>query len=206
MTALIKILCFTLPLLLCGCATLNRSECQNADWRMIGLEDGSKGRDMAYIGNHRKACAKYNISPDLELYQAGHDQGIGQYCTYIKGFQLGKGGGKYQGVCPAALEKDFLLGLQRGREIHSLTQEINRAESAIRSKLNRIADLDDEEQDKERLVISAKTSERGRRRLLEEIKQIQAEIAYLDSEIEMLERRQAAAGSELQVLQERYRY
>jgi len=206
MYALTRLLCFILLLLLCGCATLNRSECQNADWRMIGLEDGSRGRDMSYIGNHRKACAKYNISPDLDQYQAGHDQGIKQYCTYIKGFQLGKGGGKYQGVCPAELENDFLLGFRRGGEIYSLTKEINRTEAAIRTKLNRIADLDDEEQDKEKLVISSKTSERGRRKLLEEIKQLQAEISYLDSEIDMLDQRQAAASNKLQMLKKRYQY
>ena len=34
-------------ILLSGCATMNRSECQTADWRMIGLEDGSQGRALA---------------------------------------------------------------------------------------------------------------------------------------------------------------
>jgi len=203
MHRLTRNLCFAL-LLLCGCSTLNRSECQNADWRMIGLEDGARGREITYIGKHRKACATYSISPDLGQYQTGYDQGIRQYCTYTKGFQVGENGSRYPGVCPADLEENFHLGFQRGGEIYNLNREISRTEATIRNKLDRIADLDDAAQDKEKLVISSKTSERGRKRLLEEIRQIQAEIDYLDMEIESLEKYQSDNRSKLMLLKKRY--
>ena len=55
-----------------GCATLNESECQSANWEIIGLEDGSKGRNTSYIGEHREACSEYRIAPDLTSYIKGH--------------------------------------------------------------------------------------------------------------------------------------
>ncbi len=55
-------------LLVTGCATMDKSECEQADWRIIGLEDGAEGRPVSYIGRHRKACAEYGIKPNLALY------------------------------------------------------------------------------------------------------------------------------------------
>jgi hypothetical protein len=44
-----------------GCATLSESECEAADWRIIGLEDGAAGKPISQIGKHRKACAEYGV-------------------------------------------------------------------------------------------------------------------------------------------------
>ena len=80
-----------LPVLFAGgCATMNKSECQTADWTMIGMEDGSRGRLSSYIGNHRSACAKFGITPDLDSYQSGHEQGVRHYCTGRNGFARGR--------------------------------------------------------------------------------------------------------------------
>lgn len=44
----ILIIISALSMLASGCATLNESECQNADWYVIGLADGSKGRRLSH--------------------------------------------------------------------------------------------------------------------------------------------------------------
>ena len=84
---------------------MNESECRNADWRMIGMEDGIDGRQQSYIGKHRQACAKHDITPDSVAYRQGYSEGLKQYCTEMKGFVLGKKGAAYHGVCPPESEK-----------------------------------------------------------------------------------------------------
>ncbi len=64
-------LLFTLSvsiLLISGCATMGKDECLTSNWRSIGYEDGARGYPPERIGNHRKACAKHSVSPDLQTY------------------------------------------------------------------------------------------------------------------------------------------
>ena len=90
---------------------MNESECATADWRMIGLEDGMAGKTTAQIGEHRRACAKHNITPNLDMYTAGHQQGVKTFCLEANGFKFGHSGGSYNGICPDHLAQNFLIAL-----------------------------------------------------------------------------------------------
>jgi hypothetical protein len=204
MTLLLRKYGLLVFLLLGGCASMNQSECLNADWQMIGLEDGAKGQSLSYIGNHRKACAEYNISPDLEKYQLGHQQGLQKYCTYAKGFNLGSRGSNYNGVCPPELEENFQIGHQRGREIYALTVELKRTEASIKERYSLLDELVLEIASKEDMIISRKTREVERVLLLMEIKEIQAEIDRLEVDIELFEREKSEISSERNLLKQRY--
>ena len=57
-------------LLLQGCASMNQDECLVSDWRLVGYEDGAAGQPANRIGEHRKACASYGVTPDLTAYRA----------------------------------------------------------------------------------------------------------------------------------------
>ena len=59
-------------------ATMGQNECHAVDWRTIGYEDGVAGRSGAQVGVHRRACAKYSITPDLEAYRLGRAEGLRQ--------------------------------------------------------------------------------------------------------------------------------
>ncbi len=204
MFCFLKKMCFVILLLLCGCATMNRSECLTADWHMIGLEDGAMGRELSYIGNHRKACAEHNISPDLEQYQNGYSQGLQQFCTYTKGYQLGKKGSSYKSVCSPELEENFLVGYQRGRNIYNVTQKINRTNSSIKSTAKLLEELDEEVLHKEALLISKETPVAERILLLVEVKDIYEEISDLKAEIAMLEEQKSAQIHERNMLVKQY--
>lgn len=54
---------FALVVLVSSCASLSKDECVNADWRLIGYEDGSNGAGRVRIGQHRKACADHGVVP-----------------------------------------------------------------------------------------------------------------------------------------------
>src|SRR5882762_508401 len=91
-----------------GCAAMSQRECQLGDWHTAGFDDGVRGASMTRVAGYRKACSKYNISPDLEAYRSGYDLGLETYCRDSNGFAVGARGAVYEGVCPTALEGPFL--------------------------------------------------------------------------------------------------
>ena len=62
--------------LLTGCASMNKAECINADWKQIGFEDALSGRPMSRISDHRSACAQHDIVPDQSQYAVTFDEGL----------------------------------------------------------------------------------------------------------------------------------
>lgn len=199
-----------LPLLLStvlagGCATLNESECRNADWYGIGYEDGVKGNLASRIAKHRQACSKFNITPDFNSYYSGYDQGIRQFCTESQGFYSGRSGYRYEGACPPDIEADFLEGYTIGREFYELGQEIDRADNAISRYLNRIKKLKKSIHKKEQLLVTGTTVEE-RQHLLDEIKQSQKEIGELGIRIIENEKLKAVLENEYARLRELYYY
>jgi len=123
---------FAAILLLAGCASMDKSECVNANWYAIGLEDGAQGRSVDRLGAHRRACAEHNVSPDGERYAAGHSEGLKSFCTYERGYALGRGGKTYAATCPPGLREDFLAGYQRGRVLHDLNRRLDQVNADIR--------------------------------------------------------------------------
>ena len=67
-----------------SCATLDKGECQTADWNQIGFADGAKGMLADNrLEQHGSACDKHNIVPDEPLYRAGHSNGVLEYLSLI---------------------------------------------------------------------------------------------------------------------------
>ncbi|MBF0377614.1 MAG: DUF2799 domain-containing protein [Desulfamplus sp.] len=168
---------------LSGCATMNQSECQNADWELIGFKDGSKGRLNSYLENHRNACAKYNITPNLQAYLRGHKNGVKEFCTEYNGFEEGKRGWSYNGVCPSELSGDFLKGYYVGQKFHAVLSAIERSESSIRFHQMRINSLVDEVRELEHQLAHKDTSKDERRSFLRRIRHNQREIRKIEHEI-----------------------
>jgi len=106
---LLSVLC-----MLSGCAVMDEGECKVADWRTVGIEEGMRGSDISSIGEYRKACAEYGISPNLAAYQAGHQQGIKQFCSPQKAFHWGASGQALPSVCPGNVHPNFLSQHDRG--------------------------------------------------------------------------------------------
>ena len=179
---------------------MNESECRNADWRMIGLEDGVDGRLKSYVGKHRQACAKHDITPDSVAYRQGYSEGLKQYCIEMKGFVLGKKGAAYHGVCPPESEKFFLEGYHFGLQFHKVNHTIERCSSVIRSKQKEVEKIEKEILKKERLLISDKATEVKRAHLLVEIRELQEKIGRLEAEILEKEKQRAVAQAKIDKL------
>lgn len=177
--------------LLAGCTGMSEQACLTSDWRTVGFEDGAQGRPVTTIGSYRQACTKHGVSPDLASYRAGHAEGVAVYCRPSRGFEVGHRGVRYQGVCPADLEAEFLAAYDSGYHLYELESAVRRVQSQIAS--------DHAEQDriKKRLtaigiaMASDETSATERVELVAEAAKLGARYGELDKELESLEHERA---------------
>src|SRR5262249_44695875 len=117
-----------------GCAGMSKEECLAMDWRTLGYEDGVAGYPGDHIAQHRKACAKYGVRSDLDLYQSGRAQGLREYCQPANGYRLGSNGAVYRGVCPADLEGDFVRAFEAGQQLYTLESRVSDAKARLGAK------------------------------------------------------------------------
>lgn len=160
-------------LVLGGCATLSKEECQQADWYALGMEDGAQGHPLARLGEHREACSEHGIRPDSLSYERGRERGLLEYCTYQRGLGEGRAGYSYHGVCPADTEPLFLEGYHLGRELRSERARLDaarRSMSEIRERLGKGVEDD-----------------RTRRELLDQLERLQDEAQRRAGRLERLE-------------------
>jgi Protein of unknown function (DUF2799) len=120
-----------LVLALGGCASMNESECRALDWRTVGYEDGVAGYSGEHIAQHRKACGKHGVTPDLDAYQSGREQGLREYCQPENGYRLGLRGATLASSCPAELKADFQSSYDHGFELYSLRSRVADASNEL---------------------------------------------------------------------------
>ena len=126
-----------------SCATMSAEQCMAGDWSGQGYVDGQSGLTMSRLDEHAEACAKHGVSPDATAYAAGRRQGLVQYCTPHKGFEVGRTGSGYAGVCPSELEGDFMYAYRDGQVVHAAEQALASARSRVESLGDRLEELDE---------------------------------------------------------------
>jgi len=173
-------------LVLNGCASMSADECVISDWHTIGFEDGSRGYTAERLGDHRKACARHGVSPDLRAYQAGRDEGLQQFCQPSRGFNLGENGGRYNGVCAGSLEPQFLDAYRSGYHLYNLRSNVSSATYQIDAKRRELDDIKENIRSKEAALIDRDTSTEDRILLLADLKDLSERTGQLESEIYLL--------------------
>jgi len=181
-----------------GCASMSSDECVTGDWEAIGYEDGARGYTTAQLSERRKACAKHGVTPDFAAYQSGREQGLVEYCTPGRGFDVGSRGGRYNGVCGANLEADFLDAYNAGYHLYTLQSNVNRTNSAINSRQHEVERIEDEMREKEAALISQETTTEERVLLLVDLKDLSERIGQLEAEIQDLYEQRARHQVELE--------
>lgn len=126
-----------------SCATMSAEQCMAGDWSGQGYADGRQGLTMSRLDDHAQACAKHGVTPDAAAYAAGRRQGLVHYCTPQKGFEVGRSGSGYAGVCPSDLEADFTWGYRDGQVVHAAEQALSSARGRVDSLGSRLTDLDE---------------------------------------------------------------
>lgn len=185
-------------LLLGGCATMNQAECLTVDWQTVGFEDGVAGYSGDRIGQHRKACAKHGISPDLVGYQRGREAGLREYCQPANGFRVGSQGSSYAGVCPAELDGPFTTAYESGRQLHSLESRLNNARNQISSKRRELERVEETLVRKTAVIVGSESTGEERAQALVDTKQLAERAGRLKAEIRQLERDQVEYERDLE--------
>lgn len=186
-----------LALLFGGCAGMSADECASTDWYAVGFEDGVRGYTADAISNRRRACAKHGITADFQAYQDGRGEGIKEFCQPQRGFNLGAGGGRYQGVCPAHLEGGFLDAYRTGSQLHTLRTNVNSATYAINAREAELANLHDSISAAEAGIIAAETTVQDRILMVADLKEMNEQIGHLEAEIDDLIAERARHEQEL---------
>lgn len=108
---------------LAGCATVSPAErsafCQGVDWRVYGRNDGLLGVPEEERSDVFADCRDLGYPPDRAAYEAGHEDGLSEYCRVESGYEAGLDGRRYCHVCPPDLEIGFLQGYEEGRRDRS---------------------------------------------------------------------------------------
>lgn len=169
-----------------GCASMSGDECATSDWTAVGYEDGSRGYSSDRFGNHRKACAKHGVTPDFQAYQQGRTDGLVEFCQPSRGYNLGASGSRYNGVCSAGLEADFLDAYRAGKQLYTLRSNVNAANSQINSNEHELEDIERSIVSKTALLIAAETLTEDRVLLLADLKRLSERTGELEAEIEQL--------------------
>lgn len=181
-----------------GCASMSADECLTVDWTSIGYEDGSRGYTADRLGAHRKACAKHGVTPDFAAYQRGHAQGVEAFCQPGRAFSFGENGGRYNGICPAHMEPEFLEAYNAGHKLYSLRSSLSAANSMIYSKEQEMEYAQKRIVEAEVALISDEATAEERILLLNELKDLAERMGELEAEIEQLIADRARIEQELQ--------
>jgi hypothetical protein len=184
-------------LALTGCAAMNEQECMVTDWRTVGFEDGALGRPPESIGTYRQACAKHGVSPDLESYRSGHADGVQSFCQPVKGFNYGRSGATYRGVCPADLEYGFLAAYNDGRQLYELEAALRGTDAQIAQRYRALENIKTEITNKEAALVTEGTSAAERITLLAETKELSRQHGVIEAEIVELQRDRALHAQDL---------
>ena len=174
-------------ILLQGCATLDKDECQLADWRLIGYQDGVAGKSAAVIGEYREDCAKHAVVPDLNAYRAGHQEGLQQYCTASNGYRLGNAGRGFTAVCPTTLEGDFREAYNAGRKLYLARSAVNTTHSHIKQRKRTLTSLEDDRAQKLAALIADDLKTDQRVMIVYELNELQQEMNSVEDELVDLE-------------------
>lgn len=158
-----------------SCATMSEQQCLAGDWSGQGFSDGAAGYAMSRLGEHAQACARHGVVPDDASYRAGWSDGVLRYCTVENGFRVGSQGGGYAGVCPAGVERDFLVAYEDGRVIHLADAAVSEARGRIDSNGARLEELDDKIEAKQRELRAEGLSDAERDAIRNRIRELRRE-------------------------------
>jgi hypothetical protein len=185
-------------LLLGACAAkMSKDECRTVDWRTVGYEDGVAGQPGDRIGEHRRACAEYGVTPDLNAYLDGRTAGLREYCQPHNGYRAGANGYAYFDTCPADLAEAFEIAYDEGRALYVRERRVTDTERQIEDRRREIRRLEDRVAESAFDVIDTTSTAEERTQAVLDTKQAAERIGRLKAEITELEKERARYQAEL---------
>jgi hypothetical protein len=166
---------------------MGEAECQTADWRAIGYEDGAQGYSAESFGGRRKACAEHGVTAKFDGYLAGHAEGLARFCRPQNGYQLGTRGYRYTGICPVHLEGAFLAAHADGYGLYERRAAVNRIGKRLSYSKRRASEIEYLVVEKTTLMLSPTLLGPERALIAVELKQLVEEKTEIERSIPQLE-------------------
>jgi hypothetical protein len=186
-----------LAALMAGCAGgMSQTDCQSADWSAIGFADGRSGTPLKSADKRLDGCASGGYAVDRAAYAAGRAQGLSAYCTAAGGFDAGRLGQEYLGVCAAATEPGFLAAFNEGAKLYSLVRAEREADRAHKAAIDALDQHAFHLKGIEKRAASQTISNEGRESARQEAVSRRRDIARLEQSLPKLEAAIAAARAE----------
>lgn len=172
-------------------------DCAAADWASIGQRDGLYGEEPGKLAERMAQCR--NAGPEArQEYERGWQRGLATYCTPDAGFDAGRNGRDYRGVCPAEVERPFLAEYEAGRNLFDLTTRIASTKAALalavstvesdrfelKRSLDRVSDMNATSEDKSRAVENVERYRQNIGALEEEIPKLRAAIGEAEAALQ----------------------
>ncbi len=174
---------------LSACATkMTENDCAGADWSAIGERDGLYGEGPEKLSERTAQCAEFGLPANAESYQAGRLKGLATYCTPEAGFDAGRNGRAYRGVCPAETESAFLAEYNIGRRLHDFTKAVENANSSYESALSTLQSSKYDLREAFDRYNDESLAEDQRREAGKKIDRLRREIDRLESDLPRLDR------------------
>jgi hypothetical protein len=129
---------------LSSCASMSKEECVSANWKEVGIKDGSLGRNALVFNDYVKSCAKTSATPDQSAYMSGRSEGLKTYCTIQKGYDKGRHNENYYGTCVDHNEKIYLDGRKLGLELYEQERLYTEAVGKVKKMDDDIAQVQNE--------------------------------------------------------------
>ncbi len=137
-------------------------ECQTTHWKDLGYQQGQVGENPDIINDYAKDCSEGGIAVDKEAWSQGYERGLIQYCSPRNGYQEGRNGRSYYGVCD---NEQFNKNYELGRQAYQKENRLKDIQSEIEDidfKLRRKEGLDPDERKRLNHERQSLTSERAR--------------------------------------------
>lgn len=103
-----------LALGLCCANILLARNCDNINWRQLGMKEAQEGKSLDVLRKYKNKCKPKLKKNDIGDYLSGYEAGLHRYCTRDNGFALGSQGVGYNDICPDEIEGEFLVGYDKG--------------------------------------------------------------------------------------------
>ena len=115
--------------MMAGCASMTKEQCQRVDPQAQGYADGQKGLGTRNIDKLISTCQSgervgsiSDASAFKNQYLKAYQKGLAEYCTPANGERVGLLGQEYLGVCPKEIEapflKEYLYALKQYNDAH----------------------------------------------------------------------------------------
>lgn len=178
-SARVLLQCAALAALTSGCATMSKDECLHADWYLKGVDDATQGYALSRVDEHREACARVNVEPNVKEYREGHRKGERLYCVPAKGYSEGVKGAAYNNICPVELEAGFLRAYRDGQELYRIQHNINEIVNLLQNNHATIDRKYDEIAELKRDIVNSQDP-KERREKMRRVSDLERDIANME--------------------------